>query len=195
MIGGQVTKLPMQTVPPADEFLDLEDIPFFVDPIVAWRAWGVCGVGACDCSHRRGILLRSITHRVPWLRRKPTRAHCLNCWKKNPGSSVRTASLHHSAPDMAHGCGIYSVKTIDDAMAWSNHGTKMFRVVGEVLLWGKVFRYTHGYIAEYAYPKSLWIPDDWSRFAEPAHPAFQPEEIALMLEDTYGIEATVGDPG
>lgn len=49
------------------------------------------------------------------------------------------------------------------------------RVAGEVYLWGVVDECTEGYLAEFAYPKELWMPED----TDPM--------LIMELEENYGV--------
>lgn len=196
--------LPMAATQPEENLeatFELE-APFYIEPIIAWRAWNVCAPGVCDCFEKTGrgrALVRSITHPIPWLRKRATRAHCIHRWKRSVG--VKEASQHHSAPDQTHGCGIYAVKSVKTAVDWSGFYRTKFSVVGEVQLWGQVLQYQDGFIAEYAYPLSFYVPDNYDFYvkedgtAEGGKPMIDPREIAYMIEDAYGVESYLGLEG
>jgi hypothetical protein len=71
-------------------------------------------------------------------------------------------------------------------------------VIGEVQVWGQVLQYEDGYIAEYAYPLSFFVPETYDYYvkadgtAEKGKPMIDPREIAYMLEESYGVESYVG---
>lgn len=52
-------------------------------------------------------------------------------------------------------------------------------VAGEVYLWGAVQENEFGYLAEYAYPKQLWMPED----TDPL--------IVMELEENYGVPVSL----
>jgi hypothetical protein len=52
-------------------------------------------------------------------------------------------------------------------------------VAGEVYLWGEVVEHQLGYLAEFAYPKQLWVPED----TDPM--------IVMELEENYGVPVTM----
>ena len=88
------------------------------------------------------------------------------------------AKFRELEPDDIFQCdnrGFHAVKTIDDAV-------KVFKsyrcsMMGEVWLWGRVDEYEYGYMAEFAYPKTLW-------------PAGTMDPLVVMeLEEYYGISA------
>lgn len=65
----------------------------------------------------------------------------------------------HSAPDERCSCGVHAAKTLDElrdnflAPIMSGYG-----IFGEVSLWGKVIEGEWGFRAEFAYPRSFYIP-------------------------------------
>lgn len=75
--------------------------------------------------------------------------------------------------DVFQDMGIHAVKTVtaalDLAPAYS------VDVVGEVYLWGEVQEFTGGFLAEFAYPKRLFVPEDGD-----------PTEV-MKLEENYGV--------
>lgn len=173
--GGPHPKLPMTTPVPKEE---LEDEELFIEPFVAWRAWAVY---ADDVSGK--FQLRSITYKSVWPVGEPIVATCGTTW-----DSGGYKSDPHPCPDPGHSCGIYAVKKEDVAKQWMNSGYYVskpeLRCVGEVKLWGKVYRYTEGYLAEFAYPLRL--------FLDPMAPESFPvdsREAAHELRRTYkGVE-------
>lgn len=70
------------------------------------------------------------------------------------------------------------------AMKEGSCATTLFReygaqVAGAVYLWGKVQKCTEGYLAEFAYPKELWMPED----TDPT--------VVMKLEENYGVPVTL----
>jgi len=51
-------------------------------------------------------------------------------------------------------------------------------VAGSVYLWGEVKEYTEGYLAEFAYAKELWMPED----TDPV--------VIMRVEENYGVPVT-----
>lgn len=124
--------------------------PFVGDPIVGWRAWHIYDLD--------DMLLRSINAKTYWPARKRLEAQCVPMRNQNFAKVVR-----HEAP-AAHGvhtCGIYACKTRDQVGQWRPMGGAedfgLARVVGEVMLWGKVVKHVKGYRGQYAFPKSLTV--------------------------------------
>lgn len=55
---------------------------------------------------------------------------------------------------------------------WSDYKAD---VAGEVYLWGEVKECPYGYLAEFAYPKKLWMPEN----TDPV--------VVMQLEENYGV--------
>ena len=137
--------------------LDKESYAFYAEPFTGWRCWDV----HVDEENER-FLLKSITHRVPWEPGEELVADCLGSLFKEPGKI-------HNSPNLDHGCGIHAVKERGDALAWKLLGRKSgehhdikfdTRVYGLVYLWGVVYHFTDGYLAEFAYPKEVFVKNE-----------------------------------
>jgi len=115
----------------------LQGVPDYVAPIVGWRAW------KWDPPQ-----LTSINNQSAWYPGQPMKAKCAGgAW------ATRTCPLPgHEPADKHCTCGIYAAKTLDRlyAMGYARSG-----LYGEVYLWGRVVEHTHGWRAQFAYPKSL----------------------------------------
>lgn len=124
--------------------IDLVDaVPDAVGTVEGFRVWGL----------RRdhdGWLLQStaagFTARMPvWEPRERFSARCL---------TVRPCAA--AVPEPMHGCGIYALSSLEDALDW---GRRMAAgraiVVGEVAGWGRVVETTRGWRAQHAYPQQL----------------------------------------
>lgn len=175
LVGGG-RKLSMTTPIPEDE---LEETELYIEPFIAYRAWAV------HPDEETGkMLLRSLTYKVDWPSGEPMEAKCM--LYENGYNSIHRDT--HKSPDAEHSCGIHAVKEIEDAHLWMNQGFYItapeLRCVGEVKLWGKVYRYTKGYLAQYAYPSKIWV--------DPIQPEKFPvdsKEAAHELRRTYrGVE-------
>jgi hypothetical protein len=84
--------------------------------------------------------------------------------------------IKHECPDAGHRCGIYALKEPSEISKWA---TATNYVGGNVRLWGRVFLYERGYIAEYAYPIALTFRNN---------PDVITDEIGEILAEKYGIE-------
>ena len=178
--------LPMQAPPSGKP--EVDEVPLFIEPIVSWRSWMVEFKGD-------DVTLRSITYKTPWLKRKACRAHCLYQWtNKNIPQAHHLGP--HNCPNLVHGCGFYSVKEIEAAKRWAQNGSYTFRVIGKVKIWGSVFRYTDGYISEYAYPSDIFVSENYNHWKNShAKPDAEPTEVAELIEAAYGVDTYVGWPG
>jgi hypothetical protein len=78
--------------------------------------------------------------------------------------------------DHIHDAGIHAVK--NDLSLLSLFTTYAAHVAGSVYLWGEVKEYTEGYLAEFAYPKELWMPED----TDPV--------VIMRVEENYGVPVT-----
>lgn len=150
-----------------EDMHEQQHVPLYIEPTLGWRAWNIY----VDNRRNGRVRLQSITHKLRWPPKIPFRARCLI--KQN---------LNHQPPDKIHKCGIYAVKSEEDALKWLNYnrGSSVLRGFGEVKLWGNVLRYEKGYIAEYAYPKSVFIDHEF-----PDRFPYDAREIVRELRRTY----------
>lgn len=173
MAGMGQPRLPMTTPVSEDE---LEDYELYIEPFVAYRSWAII----CDEDDKK-VKLRSITYKHSWPSGAPLEAGCYQMAYGPPPSP-------HSSPDAEHSCGIHAVKDPDDAKAWMSSGFTAslpeLRCFGTVKLWGKVLRYTKGYLAQYAYPEKVWLDPQ-----PPENFPIDSREAAKELRRTYrGVE-------
>jgi hypothetical protein len=138
---------PMQDPVPANE--TYVDYQTYIEPFVGWRAWNIH-------VENDEVSLRSITYQRTWHPGIPFTAECVeNMWNRRHPRSP------HKSPSKECGCGIHAVMNMEDAFKWHGFGTlDKMRCVGEADLWGVVYRYTRGYLAQYAYPKNLLVPHE-----------------------------------
>lgn len=137
----------MQDPVPANEtYVDYET---YIEPFIGWRAWNI---------HVESdvVRLRSITYQRTWLPDTPFTADCVDTIHNK-----KKDKTPHISPSKECGCGIHAVTSIEDAFLWHGYGTlDKMRCVGEAKLWGIVYRYTRGYLAQFAYPKTLYVPHE-----------------------------------
>jgi len=117
-------------------------IPDYISPVVAYRVWRWDSTG-----------LKSLNGEQ-WLADRPLEARC----RVLPGTIVRHAQAVDGAHELPHPqctCGIYAAKDIQHLreFGYSERG-----VHGEVYLWGTVVEHRLGWRAQFAYPKSLFLP-------------------------------------
>jgi hypothetical protein len=112
--------------------------PDYADPLIGWRVW--CVVATAD-----GLRLGSVIHDERWPIGMELVAEC-------------RAEGRHEAPDEACTCGIHAAR--EPATVWSylrgrdEPGT-VARVLGRVLLWGRVVEHEGGWRASHALPLDL----------------------------------------
>lgn len=82
--------------------------------------------------------------------------------------------------DLIHDMGIHAVKERGEYL---NELVRMYGAdaMGEVYLWGNVTECERGYLAEFAYPKRIWIRDDYDI------------AWALELQEGYGVPVALTD--
>lgn len=146
------------------------DAPFMIEPVEAWRAWTV------DLSRsHRGPFLRSITYKAIWPERTPMHAHCLAQFRASLKDTPPVV-MRHDCPHAGHRCGIYALREEEDIGKWA---VSPLQVGGRVRLWGRVYVYERGFIAEYAYPVALTFRTENTKVED---------EVWHMLGESYGIE-------
>lgn len=152
-----------------------QEIELVPGVITAWRAWNIMEDSGV-------IVLRSITHNVIWTPKQELIARCR-----------RTEYSHHSAfdlhkpPDLAHSCGIYSLKNEQDSLLWMNHQSgHRTKVWGRVKIWGRVIEFERGYLAEFAYPEEVYVPKERQKTIDAS-----PAEMKKAISETYDIETRI----
>lgn len=117
--------------------------------IVGWRAWR---------TSLTAPVLGSVGYQeVFWPIKKPMKAMC---WKLGPypNDPARIDIRPHDAPEYSCECGMWAFKTKHALLdALESHQYGPLPVLGLVHLWGRVIETDHGFRAEKAYPKELWI--------------------------------------
>lgn len=182
--GGKAAVKPMQW--PNGAEVEEDDWEFFPEAIKSWRAWRVVNWqwNPEELGDNRVLMLQSITYRTMWTPKQEMIAECkpLKLVPEFPTKSLNNA---HACPDLNHGCGIYSVKTEAQALEWKNYRVHDPVVWGQVNIWGHVYKFTKGYLSEFAYPARIYVPDDLGAWNH----RISPEMVALELTDIYGVEA------
>ena len=176
------------------------DVHRAVEPIVAWRTWGLTG-------HRDGadLLLRPVAGRSrPWRPMQPVEAACKH-------------TRMHASPNVGCTCGLHGTHGLDILRR-----TRCPAVLGRVALWGRVIEHESGYRAQYAYPQLVtlvcqfcfwqwgshgiqpdvvgWFPRDqlvplcWTHLEQAQRYGMEPrrllqaQEIDLRLRETYAVD-------
>lgn len=126
-------------------------VPDAVGPVVGWRYWRV----------GRDGLLRSLTGRQHvWAPGARIEAECRfagvdpDDWRYRMVTGYGAPA--HTSPGEGCTCGIYASADLGQLRRQVLFGLRRM-VVGEVSLWGKVIPASHGYRAQFAYPKRLLV--------------------------------------
>lgn len=116
-------------------------VPDAVGAVRGFRVWGVTPDAG-------GWLLQSTAAGFP--ARMPV-------WKPLQRFSAQCLTVRRcgeAVPDPAHGCGIYALADLDDALRWAPQmGRVRAVIIGEVAGWGRVVETSRGWRAAYAYPQ------------------------------------------
>ena len=175
-----------------------------VEPIVAWRTWGLTG-------HRdgSGLLLRPVAGRSrPWRPMQIAEAGCKH-------------TRLHLSPSLECSCGLHGTHGLDLLRR-----TRCPGVLGRVALWGRVIEHDHGYRAQFAYPQLItlicqfcfwqwgshgrspdvvgWFPHGdelvplcWGHLEQAQRYGMEPrrllpaDEVDLRLRETYAVDPLV----
>ena len=144
--------------------------PDYIAPIVAYRLW------QWDVSGLKSL------NGVPWV---AGQALAARCGVMRHGKFVGLpAHVAHIVPKADCRCGVYASKRLDTlrSMRFWDCGVR-----GEVLLWGAVVEHEHGWRAQFAYPKTLYVPCD-------ALPVTLAEiQSCLKMLTTYRVDIFVAD--
>ena len=119
--------------------------PDYISPIVAWRVW------RWDAARLKSL------NGEPWSAGKALAARCR---ARSYGTLVGCAeAAHHShdLPQIECTCGVYAAKEREHLRSM---GCPRYAIEGEVYLWGTVVEHELGFRAQFAYPKSLFLPPE-----------------------------------
>jgi hypothetical protein len=128
--------------------------PDYADALIGWRAWCVVRYGA-------DFRLASVIQDDVWPTDAPFVARCRA--HEPPANRLlpRDRELH-AAPAAGCTCGIYAAR--EPAGAWTylrgrDDADTVARVIGRVMLWGKVVEHEDGWRAERARPLDVYTGD------------------------------------
>lgn len=119
------------------------NIPDYISPVVGYRVWQWNATG-----------LNSLNGE-PWL---PGRALAAGCRAAARGTIIGCAKAVHGPHELPHWdctCGVYAAKNLEHLRQFGYEGRGIH---GEVYLWGTVVEHKLGWRAQFAYPKSLFLP-------------------------------------
>jgi hypothetical protein len=118
------------------------DVPDFIEPFVAYRAWN--WTETCITS----------LNNSPWVPKIAFEAKCAQHTPPDGGVCCYPV-CEHRVPDESCTCGMYAGINMQHLIdiGYIEHGLH-----GEVYLWGRLYRHTLGWRAQYAYPKNFVVP-------------------------------------
>jgi len=156
------------------------DIPDYVAPIIGYRCW------LWD-----GSRLLSLNGQ-PWDPGCPLVAHC-NAKNRLPehlrpfkeGHPGRT----HQVPQIHCTCGVYARKA--PLPAGDSRWVGGYGPSGEVYLWGTVVEHSHGWRAQYAYPKTLVVTSTCDPLLDGGRASLSTEEVQSRLEGLTKYRADI----
>lgn len=146
------------SLPHARYGVDLSKVPdTYIEPFVAYRAWNWTTEGVTSLN---GVL---------WT---PKVAFEASCHYAADLCSMRAAAIEsaaaefwesksHQVPDPGCTCGMYAGINMQHMI---DIGYIQRGIHGEVSLWGRLYRHTLGWRAQYAYPKFFVVPADMVPF-------------------------------
>jgi hypothetical protein len=122
--------------------------PDYADPFVGWRVWVVV-------REQDELRLASVLYPTAWPVREEVVAAC------RPRAGEPEAA--HAVPDARCSCGIYAASSVEDAATYfdgrgADTPGELYRVIGQVSLWGSVLEGGRGWRASHAYPSRLYVP-------------------------------------
>lgn len=122
----------------------MTSVPDYISPIIGYRVWQWDAAG-----------LRSLNGES-WRPGKLLEARCKVCefawWR----SGHKAEHSSHTAPDLECTCGIYASKALERLHRRPRF--ERFLIYGQVSLWGTLVEHEHGWRAQFAYPKSFFLP-------------------------------------
>ena len=110
-------------------------IPDLISPIIGHRVWRWDAAGLRSLNGKR------------WSPRQPVAAKC----------GAENAHDDHEPPRLDCSCGVYAAKSREHLRQLGYEGRG---IRGEVHLWGTVVEHELGWRAQFAYPKTLFLPPD-----------------------------------
>jgi hypothetical protein len=135
----------------------LSKAPDYVEPFVAYRAWNWTSEGVTSLNGSLWTPKQAFEATCP--RAKDLRSMQTAC--STPQAQAFWNKKRHLVPDPNCTCGMYAginMKHLIDI----NHIQR--GIHGEVSLWGRLYRHTLGWRAQFAYPKFFVVPSNMIPF-------------------------------
>ena len=114
-------------------------VPDYMEPIVAWRTWGING----------NLLSLSSLGKTLWKPYQMLEAH------HHLGFPWASPVCKDSPCDAGPypSCGLYGMKSAELLKPRLTYHSGSNIVIGEIYLWGRMYEHENGYRAQYGYPK------------------------------------------
>jgi hypothetical protein len=154
----RVAKRGGRSLPHARYGVDLAKVPdTYIEPFVAYRAWNWTSEGLTSLNKELWtpkVAFEAKCHYADGLRSMKAAA-------LTPGAQKFWNSKQHLVPDPTCTCGMYAGINMQHLIAinYIQRG-----IHGEVHLWGRLYRHTLGWRAQYASPKSFIVPSNMIPF-------------------------------
>jgi hypothetical protein len=120
--------------------------PDYAEALIGWRVW-------CVVETAHGLRLASVIEDDLWPVRMELVARCRS-HERGDG---------HTAPAIECSCGVHATHepaAVRTYLRGRDGPTTIARVLGRVLLWGRVVEHEYGWRAERAYPLELIVPPE-----------------------------------
>jgi hypothetical protein len=161
----------------------MSSAPDYAQPLSGWRSWLVAEVEG-----RPRIV--SVVQHVLWPPRQALAAECLQGARWRDLARWRGEWQRHPAPEEGCRCGIYAASRLEAALQYlEGDGRRavrgcplLHRVLGRVLLWGRVVECERGWRGERAYPQCLYLPQRQASLAELEMLAFALVDYRVSVE-------------
>jgi hypothetical protein len=118
-------------------------IPDYIMPLVGYRTW------------RWDITGLKSLNGEPWLSDQPLEAECRAAILRTIAGLAKTVHSPYELPHAKCSCGVYAAKNLEHLR---QIGYERRGIHGAVSLWGKLVEHKLGWRAQFAYPKSFFLP-------------------------------------
>jgi hypothetical protein len=126
--------------------------PDYADALIGWRVW-------CVVQTPEGLRLASVIQDETWPAGGVLVARCHA--DRDPSNTLLLGAAHE-APGESCACGVHAAREPAAVLSYlrgRNEPGTIGRVLGRVLLWGRVVEHEGGWRASHAYPLDL-VGDD-----------------------------------
>ncbi len=138
--------------------VDLANVPnTHIEPFTAYRAWNWTAEGVTSLNGEMWTPKQAFEAVCPHTERlRSMQAAC-----STPQATAFWSKQQHAVPDPHCTCGTYAGINMQHLI---DINYMQRRIHGEVSLWGRLYRHTLGWRAQYAYPKFFVVPMDMVPF-------------------------------